>query len=325
MVLDRRVLLASLSLVSIPVLAVPPAGAQVFPMRPIRIVVPFTPGGGTDILTRSVGERMSAALGQQVVVENRAGGNTTVATELVVRAEPDGYSLLMQTNNLTANVTLYPTLPFDTFRDLAPVSLVASNPHILVVPASSPARNLQDFIALAKARPGELSFGTAGSGTVNHLAGEAFKIATGTDLLHVPYRGSGSLIPDLLAGRLASHFAALPVVSSHLRSGGLRALGLTTPQRHPAVPDVPTLVEQGLTDYGDFRSWFGLLAPARTPALIIARLSQEAAAAAKRTEVRARLADYEIHASSPQEFGAFLRRDAAVVGRLVRTLGITVE
>ena len=319
--ITRRLALATLPL-TLPALR---AMAQpAFPTRPIRIVVPFTPGGGTDILTRTVGERMTAALGQPVVVENRAGGNTVVATEAVARAEPDGHTLLMQTNNFTVNVSLYPQLPYDTFRDFAPVSLVASNPHILVVPASSPAKSLAEFIALAKARPGTLNFGTAGSGTVNHMAGEAFQLQTDTRLVHVPYRGSGSLIPDLIAGRLDSHFAALPVVIAHLRAGTLRALGLTTPNRHPAVPDVATLQEQGVGDY-DFRSWFGLLAPARTPAAVIARLQREASVAVNLPEVRARLTEYETHGSSPAEFEAFLKRDADVIGRLVRTLRITLD
>jgi tripartite-type tricarboxylate transporter receptor subunit TctC len=319
--ITRRCLLAAAP--SLTALAAP-ALAQSFPSRALRIIVPFTPGGGTDILTRIIAERMTASLGQSVVVENRAGGNTVVATEAVARAEPDGHTLLMQTNNFTVNVSLYPQLPYDTFRDLAAVSLVASNPHILVVPANAASRSLPEFIALAKARPGTLNFGTAGSGTVNHMAGEAFQLQTGTQLVHVPYRGSGSLIPDLIAGRLDSHFAALPVVIQHLRAGTMRALGLTTPDRHAAVPDVPTLQEQGVGDY-DFRSWFGLLAPARTPAPVIARIAQEAAAAVTQPEVRARLAEYEIHASTPAAFDSFLRRDAESIGRLVRTLRITID
>jgi tripartite-type tricarboxylate transporter receptor subunit TctC len=284
--------------------------------------VPFTPGGGTDILTRAVGERMSANIGQPVLVENRPGGNTVIATEVVARAEPDGNTLLMQTNNFTVNASLYAQLPYSTFGDFSPVSLVASNPHILVVPASSPSRTLQDFIARAKAAPGTLNFGTAGTGTVNHMAGAAFQLQTGTTLVHV--RGSGSLIPDLIAGRLHSHFAALPVVISHLRSGTLRALGLTTPTRHPAVPDVATLQEQGVGDY-DFRSWFGLLAPARTPPPVVAHLAQEAATAVRSPEVRARLTEYEVHGSTPAEFEAFLRQDAEKVGALIRTLRITLD
>ena len=318
----RRTLAASCAALCLGATA---ARAQGFPSRPIRIVVPFAPGGGSDILARAAAERMTAPLGQSVVVENRAGGNTVPGTEVVARGEPDGHTLLLQTNSFTANVAFYPGLPYDTFRDLRGVSLLASNPHILVVPASSPARTLSEFVALAKARPGEFGFGTAGSGSVNHLAGEAFQIATGTRLLHVPYRGSGALIPDLLAGRLACHFAALPVVTGQLRAGGLRALGLTTPERHAAMPDVPTLVEEGLTGYGDFRSWFGLLAPARTPAPVVARLSREAAAAVRLPEVRARLADYEVHGSTPEEFDAFLRRDAEAVGELIRRLRITVD
>jgi tripartite-type tricarboxylate transporter receptor subunit TctC len=301
------------------------ARAQAFPTRPIRIIVPFSPGGGSDILARAVAERMMPALGQPVLVENRAGGNTVPGTDAVARADPDGHTILLQTNSFTANSALYATLPYDTFSDFTAVSLVASNPHILVVPASLPVRNLSEFVALAKARPGELSFGTAGIGSVNHLAAEAFQLVTGTQLLHVPYRGSGALIPDLLAGRLASHFAALPVVSGHMRAGGLRALGLTTADRHASWPDLPTLVEQGLTGYDDFRSWFGLLAPARASTQVVSRLAEVAVSAARQPEVRARLVDYEIHASTPQEFDAFLRKDAETVARLARALRITLE
>ena len=302
-----------------------PSAAQNYPNRPVKLLVPFTPGGGTDILARVVGQKISEALGQPVVVENRPGGNTLVATELLVNAPADGYTLLMQTNNLASNPTLYAgKLTFDTRKDLMPVSLVAGNPHVLVVHPSVPAKNLKEFIALAKAKPGTLTFASAGSGTVNHLCGELLKGLAGIDMIHVPYKGSGSVMPDLLGGHISALFAAMPTVTGLIREGKLRALAVTTPARFRGLPDVPTIAELGYPGY-KFSSWFGGLAPAGTPAPVVARLQSEIAKALKDPGVRERLNDYEIFGSTADEFGAFIATEIDRTARIIRTSGAKVE
>ena len=301
------------------------AFADGYPNRPIRLLVPFTPGGGTDILARNVAAKMSESMGQQVVVDNRPGGNTLIATEVVVRAAPDGYTLIMQTNNLSANPTLYRgKMGFDTLKDLAPVSLVAGNPHVLVVNPALPARNLREYIALAKEKPGTITFASAGSGTVNHLSGELLKMLAGIDLIHVPYKGSGSVMPDLLGGQVNSLFAAMPTVTGQIRAGRLRAIAVTTPKRFRGLPDVPTIAESGYPGY-DFSSWFGVLAPAKTPQAVIARLHAEIVKALKDPGVLLRLEDYEIFGSTPPEFAAFILVDIEKTAKIIRASGATID
>jgi tripartite-type tricarboxylate transporter receptor subunit TctC len=298
---------------------------QSYPNRPVKMLVPFTPGGGTDILARIVAGKMSESIGHQVVVENRPGANTIVATEALVRSAPDGYTLLMQTNNFASNATLYAgKLSYDTFKDIAPVSLVAGNPHVLVVNPSVPAKNLQEFIALAKSKPGSITFASAGSGTVNHLSGELLKMLAGIDMLHVPYKGSGSVMPDLLGGQVNALFAAMPTVPGHIRDGKLRAIAVTTPKRFRGLPDVPTIAELGYPGY-DFSSWFGVLAPAGTPRPAIDRLHAEIAKALKDPGVLQRLDNYEIFGSSPEEFAAFIRVEVDKTAKIIRASGAKVD
>ena len=302
-----------------------PASAQTYPNKPVKLLVPFTPGGGTDILARIVAAKMSDSMGHPVLVENRPGANTIVATEALVRAAPDGYTLLMQTNNLASNPTLYAgKLSFDTLKDLQPVSLVAGNPHVLVVHPALPAKDLKEFIALAKAKPGYITFASAGSGTVNHLSGELLKMLAGIDMLHVPYKGSGSVMPDLLGGQVQSLFAAMPTVTGHIREGKLRAIAVTTTKRFHGLPNVPTIAEQGYAGY-DFSSWFGVLAPAGTPKAAIGRLHAEIVKALKDPVVLERLVDYEIFGSSPEEFAAFIRADIEKTGKIIRASGAKVD
>ncbi len=299
--------------------------AQAYPARPVRLLVPFTPGGGTDILARIAGAKMAESMGQQVVVDNRPGANTLIATELVVRAAPDGYTLILQTNNLAANPTLYRgKLTFDTLKDLAAVSLVAGNPHVLVVYPAVPAKTLREYVALAKEKPGTLTFASAGSGTVNHLSGELLKMLAGIDIVHVPYKGSGSVMPDLLGGHVTSLFAAMPTVTGHIRAGRLRALAVTTALRFRGLPDVPTIAESGYPGY-DFSSWFGVLAPAATPPPVIARLHVEIVKALKEPAVQQRLEDYEIFGSTPEEFAAFIRAEIDKTAKVIRASGATID
>ena len=289
------------------------------------MLVPFTPGGGTDILARIVAGKMSESIGQQVVVENRPGANTIVATEALVRSAPDGYTLLMQTNNFASNATLYAgKLSYDTFKDVAPVSLVAGNPHVLVVNPDVPAKNLREFIALAKAKPGSITFASAGSGTVNHLSGELLKMLAGIDMLHVPYKGSGSVMPDLLGGQVNSLFAAMPTVPGHIRDGKLRAIAVTTPKRFRGLPEVPTIAELGYPGY-DFSSWFGVLAPAGTPRAAIDRLHAEIVKALKDPSVQQRLEYYEIFGSSPEAFAAFIPTEIDKTAKIIKASGAKVD
>jgi tripartite-type tricarboxylate transporter receptor subunit TctC len=298
--------------------------ADVFPVRPIKIIVPFTAGGGTDLLARGLADGMAADLGQPVIVENRPGGNTLIATEFVVRAPSDGYTLLIQTNNLTVNPSLYKKLNFDTLRDLAPVSLVAGNPHVLVVPVTSRATSFSDFIAQAKAKPGAINFASAGSGTVNHLAGEYLKLLSKIDIQHVPYKGSGSVMPDLLAGHVESMFGFLPSVLPMIKDGRLRALAVTSPQRTAALPNVPTIAESGFPGY-EFASWFGILAPAGTPVAVVERLHQAIVKGLKNPAISKRLSEFDIYASSPENFAQFIRADLVKAKNIIVTSGAQID
>ena len=299
--------------------------AQGYPTRPIRLLVPFTPGGGTDLLARIVAQKMSESLGQPIVVDNRPGANTLIATEALVRAAPDGYTLIMQTNNLAANPSLYRgKLSFDTLKDLVPVSLVAGNPHVLVVNPSVPVHDLREFIALAKSKPGTITFASAGSGTVNHLSGELLKILAGIDMVHVPYKGSGSVMPDLLGGQVNALFAAMPTVTGFIKDKRLRPIAVTTPKRFRGLPDVPTIAESGYPGY-DFSSWFGILAPAGTPKPVIDRLQAEVVKALKDPGVQDRLGDYEIFGSTSEEFGTFIKAEIEKTAKIIKASGATID
>lgn len=298
--------------------------ADVFPIRPLKIIVPFTAGGGTDLLARGLADGMAAELGQPVVVENRPGGNTLIATEFVVRAPADGYTLLIQTNNLTVNPSLYKKLNFDTVRDLTPVSLVAGNPHVLVVPVTSRVNTFADFMAQAKAKPGAINFASAGSGTVNHLAGEYLKLLSKIDIQHVPYKGSGSVMPDLLAGHVESMFGFLPSVLPMIKDGRLRAIAVTSPQRTTALPNVPTIAESGFPGY-EFASWFGILAPAGTPAAVVERLNQSIIKGLKNPAISKRLSEFEMYASSPEAFTQFIKTDMVKAKKIILTSGAQID
>ncbi|HVF65911.1 MAG TPA: tripartite tricarboxylate transporter substrate binding protein [Casimicrobiaceae bacterium] len=296
-----------------------------YPVKPIRLLVPFTPGGGTDILARIIAQKMSESMGQQVIVDNKPGGNTLVATEIVARAAPDGYTLILQTNNLAANPTLYKgKMSFDTLKDLEPVSLVAGNPHVLVVHPSVPVTTLKEYVALAKAKPGTVTFATAGSGTVNHLTGELLKMQAGIDIVHVPYKGSGSVMPDLLGGQVNSLFAAMPTVTAHIKDKRLRPIAVTTPKRFAGLPDVPTIAESGYPGY-DFSSWFGILAPAGTPKPVVDRLHAEVVKALQEPSVQAKLGDYVIYGLGPQEFASFIRNEIDKTAKVIEASGAKVD
>lgn len=301
--------------------------AQAYPSRPVKLLVPFTPGGGTDILARIVAGKISESLGQQVVVENRPGANTIIATEALVRSAPDGYTLLMQTNNFASNATLYAgKLSYDTLKDVAPVSLVAGNPHVLVVNPSVPAKDLREFIALAKAKPGTLNYGSPGTGSGSHLAGELFSMLSGVRLVHVPYKGSGPALTDLLGGQIQLIFGTILSTYPHVKSGKLRALGVSSPKRSAVLPDIPSIPEGGVAGYGA-TSWNGVLTPAGVPKPIRAKLNADIVKALHSPEVRQRLAadGGEAVGSSAQEFRAHIQNEIAMWAKVIKAANIRPE
>ena len=297
------------------------AAAAEYPTKPIRLIVPFTPGGGTDILARALGQHLSVALKQNVIVDNRAGGNTVIGSELAANSAPDGHTLLVQINNLTALPALSagkkPTVTVESF---APVTLVAVLPHILVVPRSVQASSMRELIALAKAAPKPLAYASAGIGTPVHLGGALFAAMAGIELLHVPYKGAAEYTTAVLGAHVAMTFGSVPTALPHIRSGVLKALAATTARRIKALPELPTIAESGLPGY-DISSWYGLFAPAGTPPAIVSLLNAEVARGITTRAVAERLPDYELIANTPAEFGVFLRKDAEMTARVIARSG----
>lgn len=317
--LTRRMAVATLALAASSVFA------QAFPDRTVRIVVPFPPGGSTDFVSRLISPKMGEVLGQSVIVDNRGGGNTIIGTEAVAKSPADGYTLLVQTTNLTVNPALYKTkLGYDPIKDFAPIALIGSTPHVLVVPASSPFKTLADYIAHAKANPGAVNYGSGGSGTVNHLCGEMLSVMTGVKLTHVPYKGSGAVLPDLLSAQIMSLYAPVSTVVGHITEGRLRALAVTTLKRSSQLPTVPTFDESGIKGY-DLSSWVGILAPANTPAPVVSRLHAAVTQAVRDPKVAERLNAYDIYMSSPQEFATFLRNDVDKQRKLIEASGAKID
>lgn len=305
-----------------------PALAQAWaPVRPIRMIVPFVAGGSTDVAARIVAEPMGERLGQPVIVENRGGSGGNIGGEMVARAAPDGHTLLMGvTGLLSTNIHIYRNMSFSPARDLAPVGMAYTSDMVIVVPPSLPVRNLAEFVALAKARPGELSFGSSGHGASTHTAAELFRLAAGIDLLHVPYRGSGGAMADLMSGTIQMMLVQIAATVGAVREQRLRALAATGPRRHPLMPDVPTLAEQGYPQ-ATATSWGAVMTTAGTPPAAIARLSDALRGALASPVVIQRMtsAGVDPEASSPEELGAFVARESEKWGRVVREARITVE
>lgn len=302
------------------------AHAQSWPSKPIRYIVPFPPGGATDILARSIADKLGPALGQPVIVENRAGAAGNIGTELAAKAAPDGYTILMVTVAQSISETLYAKLGYNLMRDLAPVILVARVPNVMVVHPSVPARSVKEFIDYAKANPGKVNFASSGSGTSIHMSGELFKLLSGVDIVHVPYKGSAAALTDLIGGQVSVMFDNLPPSMPHIRSGKLRPLAITTTTRYPTLPDLPTMVEAGVPGY-ESSSWFGIMAPAGTPKDIIARLNAEARKIMALPDVRERFDQQGAIASpgSPEDFDAFIRAEIAKWGKVVKASGAKVD
>ncbi|HYH43311.1 MAG TPA: tripartite tricarboxylate transporter substrate binding protein [Burkholderiales bacterium] len=300
--------------------------AQAYPVKPMRMVVPFAPGGGTDVIARYLAAGMSESMNRQVVVDNRGGANGIIGTEIVARAPADGYTLLFVSSPHSVNASLYPKLPYDTLRDFAPVSMVATSPYVLVVNPSLPVRNVKELIALARKQPDQIAYGSGGTGSSAHLAAELFNQMAGVKLREIPYKGAGPALLAVLSGESAVVFGNALTVKPHIQSGRLRALGIASPKRSASAPELPTIAESGVPGYAA-DAVLGLLAPARTPRAIIQTLHAEvhktmrlpAAVEAMRS------VGVDIALSTPEEFGRVIESEMHRWGKLVRTLNLKVQ
>ena len=309
------------------------AGAQTrsdtpahYPSKPLRIVVGFPPGGNSDFVARAVGRGLGELWGQQVIVDNRPGAGGNVAAEIVAKAPPDGHTLLLGVFAHAVNPSLYAKLPFDALRDFTPVILCASSANILVVHPSLPVKTVKELIVLAKAKPGAITYASAGNGTASHLAGELLKMRAGIDIVHVPYRGTGLAHTDLMGGRVTMFFAAMAGTLPSVQAGRLRALGVTTIKRWPGAPNVPTMVEAGMPGF-EVNSWSGLLVPAGTPKEIVVRLNTEVARILRSPETAERLYSFGAEAidNTPEEFAAYINAEFLKWAKVIKAAGLRAE
>ena len=300
--------------------------AQSYPTRTVRVLVPYAPGGGSDILGRMLSPKVSEELGQQFVIDNRPGGNATIGTQMMARAAPDGYTLGVVDNAFTTNPSLFRNLPYDALKDFAPVTVMASSPFILLVHPSLPVKTANELVALAKARPGQLTFASAGGGTGSHLSMELFRVVTGISLIHVPYKGAGPAVTGILSGEATIFFALPAAMTQHVKAGKARALAVTDARRYPGLPDVPTLVEAGIQGV-DANPFWGVVAPAGTPAAIIDRLHVAYAKHINAEDMRKRLVGMAFVpvANTPSEFAAFIKADAAKWDKVIQSAGIQAQ
>ena len=302
------------------------AHAQAFPVKPVRIMIGFSAGSSTDTVARVIAQKLAESWGQPVIIDNRAGAGGNIAADVVAKASPDGYTLLFANNGLAISATLYRKLPYDAARDLEPVTQVTAMPHVLVANQNLPANSIRDLIALAKAKPGQLSFGSAGTGNSDHMAGELFKYLAGIDIAHVPYKGGPQALTDTVNGQVSMYFAGLPVAMPMVKAGRVKALGTSGIKRSAALPDVPTIAEAGVPGY-EVSLWYGLLAPARTPPDILAKISADIARTLKLPEVQERFGTLGVETvgSTPAQFKAFVNSETGKWSKVVKATGITVE
>ena len=300
--------------------------AQPYPTRTVRVIVTYAPGGGSDILGRMICAKVSEELGQQFVIDNRPGGNATIGTQMIARAAPDGYTIGVIDTALTMNPGLFVKLPYDASKDFAPITLIASSPLILLVHPSVPAKTVQELVALAKSRPGQLTFGSAGAGTALHLSQELFKVVTGIDAIHVPYKGGGPAVAALVSGEVAMSFLTPATIAPFVKAGRVRALAITGEKRYSGFPAIPTLIESGVRGV-DAEPWWGFVAPAGMPATIVDRLNEIIVKHINAPEMRQRLieAAFVPVANTPAEFGAFLRADTVKWGKAIKGAGIQAQ
>ena len=300
--------------------------AQSYPTRTVRVIVPYAPGGGSDILARMIGAKVGEEVGQLFVVDNRAGGNATIGTQAIARGTPDGYTLGVIDTALTINPGLFNKLPYDAIRDFAPITLIASSPIILLVHPSVPVKSAQELIALAKSRPGQLTFSSAGSGTAIHLSQELFKSITGINAIHVPYKGGGPAVTALLAGEVAMSFNTPATIAPHVKAGRARALAITGAKRFPGLPDIPTLIEAGIKGV-DADPYWGLVGPAGTPPVVLNRLHDLWVKHINAPDIRARLIEmgFVPVANTPSEFAAHIKHDVAKWGKVIKEAGVQAQ
>jgi tripartite-type tricarboxylate transporter receptor subunit TctC len=302
------------------------AWAQAWPSKPISLVVPFPAGGTTDVLARAVGQELAKSLGQAVIVESKPGAGATLGADFVAKAKPDGYTLLMGAVHHTIATSVYKKLPYDFQKDLAPVCTVALVPNVLVINPNVAAKNVKELLALAKANPGKLTYGSNGNGTGQHLIGAQFEAMGGVELLHIPYKGSGPLTTDLLGGQITLSFDTITPVLSHIKAGKLRALAVTTAKRSPALPDVPTLDESGLKGF-DLGTWFGILVPAHTPRDVVTRLNAEIVKIVNAPDFKKKMEDLgaEPIGNSPEQMAKQIKDDTERFAKLVKTAGVSID
>lgn len=304
-----------------------PAWPQDFPSRPLKLVVPYAPGGGADSVARILAKKVSENIGQPIVIENKGGAGSIVGTDLVAKAEPDGYTLLLgQSGPISINPAVYKTLPYDPVKDFAPITMTTAYPYILVVNSQSPAKTLQEFTALAKSKPGAMNYGSTGVGAANHLVAELFNGKAGLKMTHVPYRGTALAVGDLVNGQLNVVFSDPISVLPHIRSGKLRALAVTSLRRSPVAPEVPTVAESGYPGF-EALAWHGILAPAKTPPAVIAKLNAEIVKALADPATRELLVKQAMQTvgNTPQEFAAFIQKDIATWKAVAAAANVTVE
>ena len=300
--------------------------AQAWPSKPITLIVPFPPGGTTDVLARALSEKLSLTLGQTVIVENKPGAGATLGADYVAKSKPDGHTLLIGAVHHTIATSVYKKLPYDFQKDFAPITTVALVPNVMVVNATTPAKNVAEMIALIKAQPGKLSYGSNGNGTAQHLIGTQFQLATATELVHVPYKGSGPMATDLLGGQINLSFDTVTPVLPHIRAGKLRALAVTTAKRSSALPNVPTLEESGLKGF-DIGTWFGVLAPAATPKDIVAKLNTEMVKVIQSPEFRKRMDEIgaEPIGNSAAQMALQIKSETDKFAKLVKDAKVTID
>ena len=314
-------------LLAVPALTAPSAMAQQYPSKPIVLVVPFAPGGTSELISRLVAQKLTERLGQQVVVENRPGAAGNIAMEQVARAAPDGYTLILgHIGTLAVNPAMFPKLPYDAIKDFAPVSLIAAVPNIVTVNPAVPAKTLKEFLDLARAKPGSINYGSAGNGSAGHLAMEYLKRIAKADMVHVPYKGTGPMLTDLLAGQTQATFTGSSPLIPHIKSGKLRALAVGSAVRIPSLPEVPTVAESGFAGF-ETAQWYGIIAPAKTPPAIIQKLSVEIAQVMKQPDVIARLSGdgTVMIGSTPNEFAAYISKEMKRWGEVVHDANIKAE
>jgi tripartite-type tricarboxylate transporter receptor subunit TctC len=303
-----------------------PALAQQYPARAVRLIVPFPPGGGTDTMARIVSPKLSEFLGQQVVSENRGGAGANIGAEIAAKSPPDGYTLMLATITNAIGATLYTKLNYDLVRDFAPITQLATTPHILVVHPSVPVKTVKEFTAFARARPEQITYSSSGAGSAAHLAGELYSSLTGVKMVHVPYKGGGPSMIALVGGEVSVCFATMPSAIGYVRSGRLRGIAVTTDKRSPSTPELPTIAETGVKGY-EAGSWYGLSAPANTPPAIITRLHAETLKVLALPDVKERLfnAGFEIVTSTPEQFAAFTRTEIQKWGKIVKSANLKAD